>query len=125
MHKHDFLHLWKKSVSFYSVKRAKIKCTHVLCFLFLQNLQLVPQTNLPVQLEKSTVSQWRGDVMDFQSVMTRVMKIVAPYAPHPNSSVRKDNVLMHICGVMEKLTAKINLMKWIVIVRFIFLTSWL
>jgi len=61
--------------------------------------------------------------MDFQSVMTRVMKIVAPYALHPSSSVRKDSVLMHTCGVMEKLTAKINLMKWIVIVRLIFLNS--
>lgn len=49
--------------------------------------------------------------MDFQSVMTRVMKIVVPYALHPSSSVRKDSVSMHTCGVMEKLTAKINLMK--------------
>ena len=62
--------------------------------------------------------------MDFQSVMTRVMKIVAPYALHPSSSVRKDSVSMHTCGVMEKLTAKINLMKQIVIVRLIFLKSW-
>lgn len=96
----------------------------MICFLFLQNLRLVPQTNLPVQLERLTVSQWHGDVMDFQSVMTRVMKIVAQYALHPSFSVRKDSVSMHTCGVMEKLTAKINLMKQIVIVRLIFLNLW-
>lgn len=62
--------------------------------------------------------------MDFQSVMTRVMKIVVPYALQPSSSVRKDSVSMHTCGVMEKLTAKINLMKWTVIVRLVFLNSW-
>lgn len=95
------------------------------CFLFLQNLQLAPQTSLPVQLERLTVSQWHGGVMGSLSVMTRAMRIVVQYALHLSSSVRKDSVLMRTWGVMEKLTAKINLMKWIVIVRFIFLFSWL
>lgn len=69
---------------------------HVFCFLFLQNPQLAPQTSLPVQLERLTVYQWHGGVMDSQSVMTRAMRIVAQYALHLSSSVRKDNVLMHI-----------------------------
>lgn len=59
------------------------------------------------------------------SVMTRVMKTAAPYALHPSSSVRRDSALMHTCGVMEKSTVKINLMKQIVIVRAVFLNSWL
>lgn len=69
---------------------------HAFSFLFLQNLQLVPQTSLPVQLERLTVSQWHGGVMDSQSVMTRATRTVAQYAPHLSSSVRKDNVLTRI-----------------------------
>lgn len=96
---------------FYSVERDKTEHTNLVCFLFLQNLRLVPQTSLRVQLERSTVSPWRGGVMGSLSVMTRVMKTAAQYALHPSSSVRRDSALMHTCGVMEKSTVKINLMK--------------